>query len=380
MRDSAGVTIVEHAGDLWSTPLRWRTSAEPVLRVGELEGDEAYLFDGIVSLAVLDDGRFIVANQGDQSLRWFDPNGRFIMERGGAGEGPGEFSRVGDLTVTGDSVVATDWSGLRFTMFDLDGNIGRSTRITGLTEPPSRLYRIPSGDWILGTAGFGVARLGPEVTDGIHRYDEPLLRVNGDGSGVDTLVMLPGTEIQITTRGEGFMMTSAPLGRVSSYTVLGDELIAGTADQLRFDVYSAAGALTRSVRAPDVNLALTPEIETAYLAILQERVEQMPEEVRPEAERSLAEMELPRVLPAYSSIQAGADSTVWVGSYRVVPGWPQHALVFDAAGEFLGRVELPPSLRVMWIGDGYVWGRESDELGVEYVVKYRLEDVASPEA
>jgi len=287
---------------------------------------------------------------------------------------------VGDLTVTGDSVVAVDWSALRFTMFDLDGNIGRSTRINRLIEPPSRLYRISSGDWILGTAGFNSARLGPDVTEGLYRHDAPLLRVTGDGTALDTLVMLPGTEIQVTTRGEGFMLTYAPLGRSSSYTVLGDELIAGTADQLRFDVYSAAGVLTRSVRAPDVDLALTPAVETAYLAMLQERIEQMPEEARPAAERSLAAMKLPESLPAYSRIQAGADSTVWVGSFRAVPDSPQHALVFDVAGDFLGRVELPPSLRVIWIDDGFVWGRETDDLGVDYLVKYRLEDVASPEA
>lgn len=380
VRDSAGVTIVEHAGDLWTAPLRWRASAEPVLRVGEMDGDEAYLFDGVISLAVLDDGGFVVANGGDQTLRWFDPEGRFILGRGGAGEGPGEFSHVTALGVAGDSLVAVDASGARFTMFDLVGNVGRTTRINGLTEPPARLHRIPSGDWILGTAGFTSARLGPDVSDGIHRYDEPLLRITGDGTGVDTLVMLPGTEIQITTRGAGFMMTYAPLGRVSSYTVLGDELIAGTADRLRFDVYSATGTLVRSVRAPDVDVSLTPAIESTYLTMLQERVAQMPDAVRPAAERSLAEMKLPEAVPAYSNIWSDADDNVWLGSLRIGTDWPQHALVFDAAGMFLGRAELPPSLRVMAIGNGFVWGRETDELGVEYVVKYRLEDVASPEA
>src|SRR5690606_41570799 len=124
-------------------------------------------------------------------------------------------------------------------MFDLDGNIGRSTRINGLIEPPSRLYRISSGDWILGTAGFNSARLGPDVTEGLYRHDAPLLRVTGDGTALDTLVMLPGTASQVTTRGEEFMLTYAPLGRSSAYSILHDQRIGGTAAPRWLDVSSA---------------------------------------------------------------------------------------------------------------------------------------------
>jgi hypothetical protein len=47
VRDSAGIQIVENATDLWNTPLRWRASAEPIVRIGAVEGEEDYLFDGV---------------------------------------------------------------------------------------------------------------------------------------------------------------------------------------------------------------------------------------------------------------------------------------------------------------------------------------------
>jgi len=98
VRDSAGVQIVETAGDVWSTPSRWVIAEEPIVRIGAAEGDDAYLFSGVRGIAALSDGRFVVANAGDQSLRWYDAEGRFLFRRGGPGQGPGEFSQLGPIT------------------------------------------------------------------------------------------------------------------------------------------------------------------------------------------------------------------------------------------------------------------------------------------
>ncbi len=377
VRDSAGVQIVEHAGDPRSAPIRWRTAAEPVLRVGAIEGDEAYLMDGIIDLALLDDGSFVVANRGDQSLRWFDAMGQFMFERGGPGEGPGEFSRVGQLSVAdGDSIVAVDVSAARFTLFGSDGELGRTTRLAGLMAPPASMLRIPSGDWILGAAGSSSSQLGQNIESGIYRPMSPILRVSNDGARFDTLGMFPGTEIQITTTGDGFMMALAPIGRgATSYAVVGNELIVGTKERLQFDVFSTAGSLVRSVRAPDVDLTVTPEIQAAYEVLVQEQLANVPASERASAERRMAAMKLPDVVPAYSSMWTDADGRVWLGSLRIGDSSPQEALVFDVTGTFLGRAELPPSLRIFIIRDGFVWGRERDEFDVEYVVKYALEEV-----
>ena len=87
----------------------------------------------------------------------------------------------------------------------------------------------------------------------------------------------------------------------------------------------------------------------------------------------MADTKLPDNVPAYSGIWNGADGQVWLGGFRVGRA-PQYAMVFEVDGTFLGRVELPSEMRVFAVEDGFVWGRETDELGVEYVVKYALEE------
>jgi hypothetical protein len=66
--DSAGVRItVNH---LPSAP-KTRVLGEPVLSIGSVVGDEAYLFDGVSGGLILD-GRIIVADVGGYAIRFFD--------------------------------------------------------------------------------------------------------------------------------------------------------------------------------------------------------------------------------------------------------------------------------------------------------------------
>lgn len=47
VRDSAGVTIVEHAGSPWEGPAPWTVAAEPAVRIGVVDGAADYMFNGL---------------------------------------------------------------------------------------------------------------------------------------------------------------------------------------------------------------------------------------------------------------------------------------------------------------------------------------------
>jgi len=61
------------------------------LEIGELDGDEAYLFSRIASVAEDPLGRILVVDRGASEIRVFDPNGAFRFRVGGEGDGPEEF-------------------------------------------------------------------------------------------------------------------------------------------------------------------------------------------------------------------------------------------------------------------------------------------------
>ncbi len=77
------------------------------LEIGEVEGDDAYLFSRISSVAADPAGRILVVDRGASDVRVFDSAGAFLFRFGGEGDGPNEFrdpcclgfSRGGELWV-----------------------------------------------------------------------------------------------------------------------------------------------------------------------------------------------------------------------------------------------------------------------------------------
>jgi hypothetical protein len=373
VRDSAGVTIVENPGDLWSFTERWTLSVEPLLSIGMAEGDEPYLLDGVRGVLPLGDGRVVVANGGDHTLRWYDADGAFVFQRGGEGGGPGEFARLGGVALgLADTIMAVDWSARRLTLFTADGTLAGTRPIEGLTGPPGRVYRLPDGSLVTGVSGFSTAQLGGDITPGRVRLDSPLLRLSADGTGVDTIGMFPGEDIQIMSRDQGMMFGGAALGKRTSYAVSGDAVYVGTQDAFVIDVYSPAGQLVRSIRAPGTPVLAGPDLRAEWDAFMRERMADVPPEQRAEAERDAAQMELPASAPAYADFVMDDAGNVWVAEYRFDGSAPQHWVVFDADGHVVTTVAVPESFRVMAVRQGRVLGRATDELGVQQVVGYAL--------
>ncbi len=85
---------------------------------------------GFADATKLPDGRIVVVNTGTYELRVLDAAGIRLATWGGQGEGPGEFNyRTSADRWPGDSIVA--WSAPRMGMsvFDADGNYGRTFRL-----------------------------------------------------------------------------------------------------------------------------------------------------------------------------------------------------------------------------------------------------------
>jgi len=375
VRDSAGVEIVENAGDVWAAPEIWTLSADPVVRIGAADGDEAYLFSGVRGIVVLNDGRIVVANAGDHTMRWFDADGGYLFQRGGAGEGPGEFSRLGGITSgAADSIIAVDWSARRLTRFAQDGAIGETTRLVGLTGPPGAVHRLASGSFVVGVSGFSTAQVGPNPQPGHVRLPSPMLRVAADGSRADTIGMFPGVEIEIRPSDSGGLMFGpARFAKNLSYGVAGDRVYVGTADRFHVDVYSPAGELLRSIRAPDVDVRITPQVEAEYRDYLRARLADVQAEQRAQAERDLAAIELPPTRPAYASFLLDDGGYLWVGAYNLDYTAPRRFVVFDTDGRIVSTVTVPERFRVLAIVGDRVWGVATDELDVQYVTAYGIE-------
>ena len=79
-------------------------------------------------------------------------------------------------------------------------------------------------------------------------------------------------------------------------------------------------------------------------------------------------------MPFFGAPFADADGNVWLPSYRIA--YPEEGspyTVISPDGEWLGEVETPPRFRILDVAGGLVLGVLRDDMDVESVVVYRID-------
>jgi hypothetical protein len=103
------------------------------MRVGTLEGEGPESFGLIRSIAVLDDGRFAVADAQAEEVRLFDREGHYLRTFGGEGQGPGELMGLQGVFVDHEGMLrVAEQTNARLSVFAPDTGYVRSF--------PLRLY------------------------------------------------------------------------------------------------------------------------------------------------------------------------------------------------------------------------------------------------
>ncbi len=77
VRDSAGIEIVESATPAWDGD-GWSVSGTPSLVIGQMQGDERYLFGEVAGAVMLRDGRIAVLDRQSALIRVYSPDGEHI--------------------------------------------------------------------------------------------------------------------------------------------------------------------------------------------------------------------------------------------------------------------------------------------------------------
>lgn len=175
----------------------WPVSAEPVLEIGVLSGEEPYQFDRVTGAVRLPDGGVVVTDAGSGQVRFFDAQGRFVRAQGSKGQGPGEWSGPDRVrALGGDSLLVLDNNLRRQGILGLDGTYRGAT-------PMRDDVLFPSDNWIHGR--FLVdSPLRPEERGVVARA---LDRVGADSGSVELARVTRGGRIW-TTR---WVASDAPL-------------------------------------------------------------------------------------------------------------------------------------------------------------------------
>ena len=394
VRDSAGIEIVESAAPAWEGD-GWRVSDAPSVVIGRVEGDERYLFGRVAGAMALRDGRIAVLDGQSALVRVYSSKGEHLEDWGGRGEGPGEFAFFprGIFPYRGDSVLVSDFVARRFTIFDDRGRFGRSMvpeiRMSFLSNLREILERqtvtpaesccrfwgpLPNGAFLL-----SYPEMIPTTGSGTKRGSVSVALIADSGGAAEPGGVLRGGRYRLGPRGSPsgfqfplwFSMTAGPSG-----------YFATEGDAYSIDAYDASGRLRRIIRLAREPRLVTDEVKAAHEEGLRRRILApgarieggSPQEVL----QSMLSDPYPSHLPTFVWLHVDPEGNVWAGQRPYDAGGDLNEppmnefFVFGSDGRHLGVVEVPTGLEVLRIGANFILAKVSDELGVDYVHRYRI--------
>jgi hypothetical protein len=372
--DTIGDTVVVRtlSGSEWGA-----AELVPEVRIGALEGADYEIFGNITGLAVDTAGNIYVFDAQAHALRKYDADGRFVATFGREGAGPGEYAQVYGLAVLSDGrVLLRDPGNLRFTVYASDGQF---------------LETWPAREW-------GTSPITPTADGGFWgEASAPgaptrLVHYGPDGTPGDSLP-LPESRVApstVTARRESASYTwSVPFTPTSRWVLHPDGyFLAAAIDAYAIDLLHRNGHVLRIARSV-------------------ERVPVLPAERAAAEQRVTAHMRslvpswdwngppIPHSKPILRDLYVALDGRIWVRLYQAGEPVPEEELesvpdgypppprfrepvvfdVFEIDGRYLGRVSTPPRFGTepnpVFRGD-HVWSTERDELGVQFVVRYRI--------
>ena len=378
----------EAAGDAASLPDR-RLTPTAELRIGSLD-DPASALSNVAAISVGADGRIYSLHPQEERIRIHDAAGAPAGFIGREGAGPGEFGRPSAMGWLADTLWVLDASTNRFSYFDTGGTLLRTQTVSVAPYTPSnRNPPRPHGLLSDGTIFHATSMRGPAVANG-SITESAVERLDLQATVIDTVytrsLVNSNWHVQEPDEPDGIAwngdqpLSDAELVRhspSSSDIVRVRRTPAGTAglEAFRVSRVTFAGDTLFSREYPyaarPVERALVDSLVQAFMDFVAEGAEESPEVWTPvrAGELARASLYVPPTQPPVTELHIGHDGSIWLRREMTV-GAASDWLVLSPEGEVVGTVALPANLKILAAEQGRLWGVETDELDVPYIVRY----------
>lgn len=333
------------------------------VRIGSADGPPETTFSGVVGAFLLEADRIVVADGGNQVLRFFDLRGEYLHSLGREGEGPSEFRVVRWLGLCGGLLVAGDPVLGRISIIAPDGD--RLLRTEAL--PAWVFFHAFTGCdssrnlYILLNEPAGIGPL-----DAVTRAPGMVARFRVGSEEREDLLSLPGTDWYFASRPRGF--GPLPLGARAHAAVGGGRLFGAHSDALDVHVIDLATGRASMFQHELPRRPATPALREASLQAI---LESYPlTRTRALVDSVMAGAPIPADAPFFTDVVADRTGHVWLREPSAAATTLWH--VYAADGRPLVTVRLESNVRPLDIGERHVVALETDPLGVQYVRVYRF--------
>jgi hypothetical protein len=368
VRDSLGVRIVEHAGDL--SPIgSIEVSAKPLFLHGT--DPDHYSFQRVSDGALLPDGGVVILDSGNQEAILIEEGGKSWRLLATSGEGPDEIRRAQTIHSVGQSTVIIEDDGNgKFMMFS-DGTFTESVGTRADVSLTSALMIVgfdAEGRFIMTTSQFNSRFEEPWFQGSVVAFDLAAFRA-------DTVARF---DMAARTPRDG---PYHPFGAFGIAISTGGRIVLGRGDLPELRWLTSDGELQQIVRwEPTPVFPNDRDVE-----LFATRIPKELRRVNPGIDRTrldnLIEMQLARyrvdqdiAMPLYRDIYPDDVGRLWIEEFSVRASDDGAAplTVMSMAGESLGVVDLPDDLRILDIRRSRILGVVLDDLEVQSIAVFEL--------
>jgi hypothetical protein len=257
-----GMTLLVSAlcyGQLISTYKKGVIKLEADPQFGRNENWDLHIRDERQDLLVLPDGTIYIASALDHCVRMFDPTGKFIKKFGQKGQGPGDLSNPGSLSVLDKNILVVGEYAtlLRISLFELDGTFMDIIKTKNSCFRPVALSK--------GKIAYLALHYGPETNSSQDiRKEITILDIH---TGEEFVVDRFDHVFKYRTNSRGAMTSddAFPEEVFFAQTQSGN-LVTGSTDRSFLNVFSPSGKKLRTIT---LNMDL-PKVTRDYIERLRE--------------------------------------------------------------------------------------------------------------
>ena len=363
------------------TPARW--NLEPELRIGGGNADPHYELNPIREITIGPDGSIYVTQAGDQALRVFDAQGKYLRTIGRKGEGPGEFTGLGGVGFIGDTLYVTDFRQRRITLFRPDGTLISTIVAEPAPSGPARpdAYFRPTPSTLLSDGSvFAGSSFPSHLVSSGQIKARPVFRVTRTAAVLDTIAWVPIGSGQGTMQsGNATMFFSQPVPD-DPMTV-----IAGPSERV-FVIERGAGQGSTSFNVTAIDAsgdtlwsrshtyrpkAFAAGVVDSIVDVQVRRFSSGPnEKTRFSADQVRKALHIPDHQVTVTQAFAAMDGSLWLR--REEFGATLNWTVLDPKGNVVATFGLPRNVRPMTVIGDQAWGVELDDVDVPQLVRYRI--------
>ncbi|MEP6764088.1 MAG: 6-bladed beta-propeller [Gemmatimonadaceae bacterium] len=348
-------------------PAKFAVSVNPTVIIGDNEADVASTLALVVGATRLSDGRIVVGDKADLSIKVFSPQGKFLKAFGRKGSGPGEINYLAHFWRCGNNVLTYDiGNGDRVTVFSDDLTLVRSFRFPSSQNKSAYFSTCnASGQFI----HFGWEN-NSDMKAGMFRSNVPFWITNADNKVGPLLGDFAGSERYGIMEKGGGGTRPMPFGKQTVAALGASRAYVGTADSFSIMVFDLNG---KKIGAIQEKRTPTPVTQADIDDSKERELIEQGKAWRSAILRDYAAMKFPKFMPAYSAFVVDALDNLWVQDYRSRSSSTMNWTVFNAQGTNIGHLALSSNFDVLEVGRDYVLGRYLDpDVAVPQVRMYQL--------